>query len=358
MPMGGRSTSFEAVSETLSDYGGFYRSRGEYYRVAPTDAEQLSQALREARTADLPVRIRGSGHSMNGSAVPRQGELLIDCRGLDSYAFDRPGTITVGAGAAIWDVDRLLRRHAHRLLVYNDGNAAASSVGGYVSAGGFGADSWAHGGFWESVESLDILTVDGEARSLGRDDDLFRWLFGSMGQLAVIVAARLQAQPAEAGAAYPLHVSGRVERSGHAWEKILWFSAFVPRAEWRDARRTLAALGEAHASAWRARPPYAYSIPFRHFTPPLIHPDAADLVAIGIWGEAPSGGFEPSALAALEEAFQGWLDERPSARRYAQSELLYPGFDWQSHFGPECHSDFAALKRRLDPANRLGPGLF
>jgi hypothetical protein len=283
--------------------------------------------------------------------------LLIDTRAIDSWTVAGPDRIRVGAGAAVWDVQRLLASLRHGLLVYNDGNAAASSVGGYLSAGGFGADSWRHGGFWESVESIELVTPGGDALIVGRADPLFPWLFGSMGQLGIIVAATLEARQQPGAPPLTRGKRGRVPASAHDWEKTVWFSAFVPKPAWGRARRELAAIGERHAAAWRPRPPYAYSIPFGRFTPPLIHFLAADLVAVGIWGEAPEGGFDFEALRALDADFTSWLRANPDFRRYAQSELLFEGFEAGAHFGADCLAAFRERKRLLDPAGRLAPGL-
>lgn len=350
-------TLFERMSAPIGDYGGYHRSAGPWLRFAPRDEDSLRAGLAEAEAAGLNVRIRGAGHSMNGSAVPRPGELLIETRALDSWMIVTPESIRVGAGAAVWDVQRLLESLGHGLLVFNDGDAAASTVGGYVSAGGFGAESWRNGGFWESVESIELMTLAGESLIVERCDPLFPWLFGSMGQLAIITAATLRAEPLPGAEPLTPGTAGRVEPSAHDWEKTIWFSAFVPRRVWGRARRELAAIGKRHASLWRARIPYAYSIPFRAFSPPLIHPSAEDLVAVGIWGEAPKGGFDFEALRALDSEFTTWLAANPDFRRYAQSELLFEGFDPERHFGADCLAAFRERKRLLDPAARLAPGL-
>lgn len=349
---------FEPTSRPMTDYGGFHQSSGIYWRFAPPDVGSLWAGLSEVKARGMAVRVRGAGHSMNGSSIPRSGEVLVETKGLDSYVFTRPGTITVGAGATMWDVQRLLAPLGYELPVLNDGNAPSSTVGGFVSAGGFGAESRRHGGFWECVESIDVVTLDGAVRTVGRSDPLFPWLFGSMGQLCIIVAVTMAVRPRDGeDAALPLGKRGRVPASRHHWEKAIWFCAFVPRPAWSQARRELVAIAERHQHAWQARPAYAYSLPFGRFTPPLIHPAQQDLVAVGIWGEEPEAGFDHAAIRALEADFTLWLRAHPDFRRYAQAELLYPGFDIAAHFGAECFAGFRKWKQQLDPSGRLAPGL-
>ncbi len=89
----------------------------------------------------------------------------------------------------------------------------------------------------------------------------------------------------------------------------------------------------------------------------MIHPAQQDLVAVGIWGEAPEGGFDHAAVRALDADFTLWLRGHPDFRRYAQTELLFPGFDVAAHFGADCFARFREWKNKLDPSGRLAPGL-
>src|SRR5690349_5679139 len=143
---------FEPTSRPMTDYGGFHQSSGIYWRFAPSYVGSLWAGLAEVKGRGMAVRIRGAGPSMNGSSVPRSGELLLATKGFDTDVVPRPGTKPGGAGVGGGDAQRLLDRLGKERLVLNDGNAPAATVSGYVSAGGFGAESWRHGGFWESVE--------------------------------------------------------------------------------------------------------------------------------------------------------------------------------------------------------------
>lgn len=350
--------SFASTQQSLSDYGGYYRSRSRYCEYAPATAEELQAAVQEANARHIPIRIRGNGHSMNGAAVPRADELLLRMTGLDHYRFDAAGTLTVGAGAAVWDVHALLGNFGYDLLVYNDGEAAAPTVGGYLAAGGFGATSGRHGGFWETVAALTLVSGDGRRITSRPGDELFPWLFGSMGQLGIICEATLRIVPLQGRQpAYPNGRCGHVMASRHDWEKNVWYTVFVPKPVWLQAVRELIEIGRRHAPAWRARPPYAYDLPFRTFNPPLIHPRQESLAAVGIWGEIPAGDVDPRQLRRLDAAVADWLRAHPDYRRYAQAELVFEEFDYREQFGPICHASFTRLKRDLDPLQLLAPGI-
>jgi FAD binding domain len=346
------------TGEALRDYGGRRRSRGVYRRTVPASVDDLQAAVRYANAAAIPIRVRANGHSMNGSSIPRAGELLIvmdECR---HFRFEREGTVTAGAGAAIFDLHRKLLTYGYELLVYNDGGSAAASVGGFTAAGGFGATSREHGGFWETVEEIDLVTGDGRRRSLTPRDPEFRWLFGSMGQLGIAweLKLKIRARPG-AAPAYPMGVEGRVAHTPHLWEPILWYTLFVPAAGWQEARHDLIQVGVRHRQAWKGRWPYTYAIAFKRFQPPLIHPLQEPLVAVGIWGTPLDGGFDWDEIAAIERGVRALTDADPRRRRYVQSELIDEGFDFAAYFGAEVHDRFAALKREMDPRGLLVRGL-
>jgi FAD/FMN-containing dehydrogenase len=350
-------TQFVATGQQVSDYGEFHRSCGDYLEYRPANLSELQDAVLDANRRGLPIRTRGNGHSMNGTAVPHAGELLLRTAGLDRYCFEAAGTITVGAGAAVWDVHKLVGKFGYDLMVYNDGDAAAPSVGGYVAAAGFGIASRKYGGFWETVVALTLVSGDGGCMTVRPGDALFPWLFGSMGQLGIVAEATLRLVPLEASEpVYPEGCRGRIVATRHEWEKLAWYTVFASGSRWTTVIQELASIGRRYAPGWSPRPPYAYALPFRTFTPPLLHPGREDLVAVGIWGDAPPRGFDPDRLGELDRAITAWLRENPDCRRYAQTELLLEDFDYRSHFGPSL-ARFAELKHHLDPGRLLVPGV-
>ncbi|MEM9304538.1 MAG: FAD-binding protein [Pseudomonadota bacterium] len=350
------TTSAEATEEglPLTDYSGrFQCARPEVWHQ-PTNQSALRRALREAYARGQPIRVRANGHSMNGQSLPRAGECLIDMTACRHFRFDRPGTVTVGAGAAVWDVAALVRSNGFDLLVVNDGGQAASSVGGFMAAGGFGESSGLHGGFWETVEQVRLIGGDGRDHAFGPDDAVFPWLFGSMGQLGVAWEFDLKIAPL-AGAArpYPQGASGRVEASQPDWERIVWFTVFAPLDRATAARQDMIDIGVRHRHAWVGRWPYAYEIRLQRFNPPLVHPEQTSLGAVGIWGSEPEGGFDWEAMGAIERDVVALTTREPQYRRYIQTELRSQAL--QDYFSPDVWSRFMAHKAALDRAGLLNP---
>jgi hypothetical protein len=349
--------SLRPATEPLHDFGGYHPCAGAYFAAEPRDAAGLEEVVRAAFERRLPIRVRGHGHSQNGSSLPRAGEILISTAAWEQYRFERPGTVTVGAGAVVWDVNALLKRRGFRLPVCNDGGAAAT-VGGFVSAGGFGAGSAQHGGFWEAVDAIRLVTGDGRRLECGTGDALFPWLFGSMGQLGVVHEAVLRIHPAAGEARYPGGEAGVVPRSEPHPETLFWYVVFAPAAQNEAVRGALLELAKRHGRVARPRALETYPLPFGRFNPPLVHPLQESLVAVGLWVEPPDP-FVPNwdAYRDLERDFAALVRSHPSYRRYAQTELLYEDFRWEGYLAPEVLEGFAAWKSRLDPAALLGRGV-
>jgi hypothetical protein len=124
-----------------------------------------------------------------------------------------------------------------------------------------------------------------------------------------------------------------------------------------DARREIIAIGAKYRRAWRGRWPYAYSIRFREFNPPLIHPLQESLRAVGVWGTPHDNGYDREAIAAIEMEVDQVTAANPRYRRYVQSELTPEGYDYKRYFGHAVYSGFATIKKAMDPMGLMVPGL-
>lgn len=187
--------TFVLTEETNSiyDYGKLYKSRANFTSFSPKSIVEAIDFMKEAHRRKYRLRFRGSGHTFNGVTMPEAAEILVYTDQINHFRFEKDDTLTAGAGAMVWDVRDLARDYGHDLKVFN-GGWAGPSIGGYISAGGFGKGnlSKVNGGLWESINWIKIIDAFGQIHKIKRDSPIFPWLFGSYGQLGLIVEANFQ----------------------------------------------------------------------------------------------------------------------------------------------------------------------
>jgi FAD/FMN-containing dehydrogenase len=298
---------------------------------------------------------------MNGSSLPQAGEVLVETRGLKWARYERLGTVTCGAGLRLWALAELVHQHGYSLPVMNDGYAGPTA-GGYLAAGGFGAGSASHGGFWENVEEIVLVTASG-AKRISRQDASFPWMFGAMGQLGLVVELTLTLSPGRLLGPYPqgyAEPSHQIQTcdaraSGAPAEEadrpLYWFTCFVAERDLAEASAALAVLRAQHSDALTFREPYTYVI--RHcgrVVAPLVYATAEDFCAVGMWGSLENTSVSAlQRLGDLEAAFMSLVLQK-GYRRYVQSELVSGSDAYRSYFEPSVFARFAKLKCAVDPA--------
>lgn len=356
------------VYTQLLDFGKLDTSVPSFYVLEPTSPAQVATAVKMAFENGVPVRVRGRGHSMNGSSLPGEREVLLLTGGLRSYRFETSRTITVGAGVSVYAVNEFLGRYGYELPVMNDG-APGPSVGGYLSAGGMGAGAVDYGGFWENVRRISFIDGMGKIREVTPADEAFRWMFGSMGQLGVFVEITLDILPIK-GFVKALPQPGQI---AEAWEsdeelraqtestyvrgRLYWFTLFVPSARVATAQKQLHALQEKYSTLFVYRPPYTYPFRFRTFNPPLVYHAQTDFTGVGLWGDTPNSEVPGPALGDLERDITKLAQANPSYRRYVQAETAMSPVDLEKHLGIAIYAEFRKLKDEFDPAHILNPGM-
>ncbi len=79
--------------------------------VRPLGTLVVAAAVRWAGQTDLPISVRGGGHSVAGHSVG-EGSLMIDLKELRAVTVDAAArTADVGGGALLEDVDRATTAH-------------------------------------------------------------------------------------------------------------------------------------------------------------------------------------------------------------------------------------------------------
>jgi len=323
-----RSAGIETC-DALTDYGLLHRQTEGFWVYQPSSVMEAVQGWQRLMREGRRPRIRGSGHSMHGGSVARRGEVLLSTLQLNGlqWSLDHPEgpRVCAGAGAQVWTVDEQARQIGYRLPVVHDGGAAAS-VGGFISAGGFGVDSDRYGGFWNHVHSLQCIGSDGVLRTLTPEDQAFWTCFGGGGLGHLVVAADLRLLPLNTAStkASTTLLNPPTTRAAHAWQRhqqLLWFTLVAPAQDEWQLRPIIAGLHHQFRQFWIPENPYRYPIArLEHPTPERFHTCGdQDLIACGVWGVplVPREQLVQPMIQAIEEA----IAPLPHVQRYWQSEL-------------------------------------
>jgi len=206
------------------------------YRYRPRNLDEIADAIDTARTAGVPLVARGSGCSYGDAALVAEGLVLdfADMRGV--LAWDpATGIIDVEPGVT---VEQLWR---HTLA---DGwwppivtGTMAPSLGGCLSMNVHGKNNWVRGTMGDHCLELDLMTPDGELRTLSRehDSELFHTVIGGFGQLGLITRARIRLKKVHSGFIEAKAVASpdlgdllqQVDDAKDTWEYVVgWLDAF------------------------------------------------------------------------------------------------------------------------------------
>ncbi|MDH6547876.1 xylitol oxidase [Streptomyces sp. SAI-133] len=177
------------MSETITNWAGnITYSAGELHRPHSLDAIA-------ALVADSTrVRVLGSGHSFNEIAEPGPGGVLLSIAGLPPVidVDTAARTVRVSGGVRYAELARTVG--AHGLALPNMASLPHISVAGSVATGTHGSGV-GNGPLSSAVRAVELITADGSALTIGRDDLRFGGAVTSLGALGVVTALTLDLVP-------------------------------------------------------------------------------------------------------------------------------------------------------------------
>lgn len=182
---------------------------GEARLLQPTSLAEIRAAIATVRSAGGKIALRGAGCSY-GDAACGTGKWVIDLSRFGRIvSFDTAGgLLCCEAGATIGDIwQRTLPQGWWPPVV---SGTMAPTIGGAVAMNIHGKNAWRVGPIGDHVRRLDVLLVDGSARTLEPEDPLFAAVVGGFGELAVITHVHLQLKRVHSG---QLDVDARCGRS-------------------------------------------------------------------------------------------------------------------------------------------------
>lgn len=160
--------------------------------VQPSTVEEIRKVLAFAGERKVPVIGRGAASWGFGGVVPTRGGIVIDLSPFRRIlALDAAGkTVTVEAGARWGDIDIMARKEGLCLQSYP--SSKFSTVGGWISTGGYGINSFKYGHLSKQIVSMKVVTGAGEVRELSPADRDFGYFVGTEGEFGIVVEVTLR----------------------------------------------------------------------------------------------------------------------------------------------------------------------
>lgn len=192
----GRVSTEAAVLDDVSvDYGGTVRKSPRVV-ARPTTPIEVSRLVQFAYERDLSITARAGGYSFSGQAL-NEGGVVIDMRDLDAIGPIDPREQWFRAQAgAQWHriVEATLPLDCIPPVLTS---YLRTSVGGTLSAAGFGFSSFRHGTQVDHCLELEIVHHSGEILRCSQDEnvELFEHALCGFGQFGVITSARQRLRP-------------------------------------------------------------------------------------------------------------------------------------------------------------------
>lgn len=181
-----------AVAEASRDFGRLISGRAEGV-IAVRTPEQVIEAIRDANAGGFTLTPAGTRSSCGGQSLAAGG-LALEMKAMDGVGQVDLDALTIEceSGATLRAITAATLRHGllPNVLSFN----LDITIGGVLSAGGFGANCHRFGPMVANVETLDVVTGGGRRVRCSRTHEpgLFHAVLGGLGRCAVIVGATLR----------------------------------------------------------------------------------------------------------------------------------------------------------------------
>ena len=334
-------------------------------------AEDVAHGVTAAREYELPISVKGGGHSVAGTAVC-EGGLMLDLSSMKRISVDTERDLAVAeAGLTLGEFDAATSRYG---LATTLGVVSMTGIAGLTLGGGIGWLNGKHGLACDNVLSMDVVTADGQVRTVnaGQHHDLFWALRGGGGNFGVVVSFTYRLHPVNTVLAGP--ISYPPERAADALRLYHQVASTAPDplatatsvARGTDGKPYLSVV-----ACWSGPVDEGEHVlrPLREFGPPAA--DAVGLIPYRELQSMPDAGFPSGRLHYWKASF---LADLPSEaidtilRFSATAPSPYTGIGLQqitgaaSRIAPAAtafahrgrHYDFLILSQWDNPADTPG----
>jgi hypothetical protein len=184
-------------------------------------ASDVGRALDFAQGRQLPMAVRGGGHSRAGFSGC-DGGVVIDLSGMNRVEVDPDKRVArAEAGALVRDLDHATQRFG---LATTSGGCPTVGIAGLTLGGGEGQLMTKYGAACDNLMSAQLVTVDGRQveASQNSNPDLFWAIRGGGGNFGVMTALEYQLHPVtDVLAGTLMYPAGRLPDLLQAFQKFV-----------------------------------------------------------------------------------------------------------------------------------------
>ena len=159
--------------------------------VQPANIEEIKEVLTFANEKKIPVIPRGAASWGFGGVIPTEAGIVVDLspfRRINPVDLEQK-TVTVEAGARWSDIDIIAKKDGLCLMTYP--SSKFSTVGGWISTGGYGINSFRYGHLSKQIVSMTVVTPTGEIKTLTPSDPDFKYFVSAEGEFGIVVEVTL-----------------------------------------------------------------------------------------------------------------------------------------------------------------------
>jgi FAD/FMN-containing dehydrogenase len=164
--------------------------------VQPTGVADVIAAVRFAADRDLPIAVRGGGHSFAGLGTCDDG-LLVDLELMKGIRVDEDAREVVAQGGVTWG--ELDHETAAFGLATTGGMISTTGIAGLTLGGGLGWLMRKYGLSCDNLIGADIVTADAQLLHASEDEhsDLFWALRGGGGNFGIVTSLEYRLHPVD-----------------------------------------------------------------------------------------------------------------------------------------------------------------
>ncbi|HEY2987099.1 MAG TPA: FAD-linked oxidase C-terminal domain-containing protein [Candidatus Binatia bacterium] len=186
----------------------------------PANVEQVSQVVRAARKAEVPIVPRGSGTGLAGGAVPAEGGVVLSLARLNRILkIDVPNRIAlVEPGVINLDITKAVAKDG-LFFAPDPTSQPACSIGGNVANNSGGPHTLAYGVTTNHVLGVEVVLDDGQVVWLGGEVqdtpgyDLCGVFVGSEGTMGIVTKIVVRLMQARESVRTLLAIFDQMERA-------------------------------------------------------------------------------------------------------------------------------------------------